>query len=182
MTRPGLILTTLALLALAGCGFQLRGTTVLPQALQPLALDCTESVPARLCTTVREQLELAGREPVAAARADYRLLLTGFEQQRRTSAITARAETAEYELGQSLRLSVITRDQVPLLADTEVRALRNYRFDDTNVLAKRREQDEIRDTLYRDLAQQVMFRLTPLNRTRIDALRKAATDEAGTAP
>lgn len=182
MTRPGLILIALALLVLAGCGFQLRGTTVLPQALQPLALSCAESVPQRLCTAVREQLELAGREPVDFAKADYRLLLTGFEQQRRTSAITGRAETAEYELGQSLELAVISRDQIPLIADTRVRAVRNYRFDDTNVLAKRREQDEIRDTLYQDLAQQVMFRLTPLNRTRIDALRKAATDDAGTAP
>src|SRR5690554_7940235 len=65
-TAPFLKALKLAALALAtlvlasGCGFQLRGTSPVPAALQPLAVDCPDNLPGRFCQSVRDQLTLGG--------------------------------------------------------------------------------------------------------------------------
>jgi LPS-assembly lipoprotein len=44
-----------------------------------------------------------------------------------------------------------------------------YRYDETNVLAKQQEENTLQNELSRDLARQVLFRLAPLNQTRLDS-------------
>lgn len=59
LTRRMIRVLPLALMLLAtGCGFQLRGSSPVPPALQPLAVVCDRQVPEPLCQAVREQLEL----------------------------------------------------------------------------------------------------------------------------
>lgn len=162
----------LLILALAGCGFQLRGQMPVPAALEPLAVQCTGQVPQELCNILKAQLSLGDIELVDAEDAAHVLRLGNFNEQRRASAITLQASAAEYDLRQSVTMSVITSDQIPLLADVDVRSSDTYRYDETNVLAKRREEQDIRTSLYERLAQQVIFRLAPLSRERIDSLRQ----------
>src|SRR5690554_6840456 len=76
-TAPFLKALKLATLALAtlvlasGCGFQLRGTSPVPAALQPLAVDCPDNLPGRFCQSVRDQLTLGGVQVAdSAAQAD----------------------------------------------------------------------------------------------------------------
>ncbi|WP_166254145.1 LPS assembly lipoprotein LptE [Marinobacter salicampi] len=159
-------------LVLTGCGFQLRGQMPVPAALEPLAVECTGQVPQELCNILKEQLSLGDIELVDAEEAAHVLRLDNFNEQRRASAITLQASAAEYDLRQSVAMSVIASDQVPLLADVDVRSSDTYRYDETNVLAKRREEQDIRTSLYERLAQQVIFRLAPLSRERIDSLRQ----------
>lgn len=157
---------------LTGCGFQLRGAAPVPDALQPLSVRCDDSVPQSLCLAVESQLRQGQVTVTRGEEASYQLQLVNFRQQQRTSAVTARGEAAEYDLRQTLHLSLITRDQVPLIADTAVSAARSYRFDSTRVLAKRREQRELERTLYDTLARQVIFRLSPFDQTTIDEIRE----------
>ena len=49
-----------------------------------------------------------------------------------------------------------------------------YRYDDSNVLAKQREEEALQEQLYDRLAQQIIFRLAPLDRDRIDRLKHEA--------
>lgn len=70
-------------------------------------------------------------------------------------------------------MSVRTADQVPLLAGAELVARESYRYDETNVLAKQREQEDLERQLHDRLAQQVLFRLAPLTEARIRDLRQA---------
>lgn len=154
---------------LAGCGFQLRGTSPVPVALQPLAVDCPGSLPGNFCNSVREQLTLGGIEVTNEAGADYVLQLRDYRQDRRASAITSTASAAEYVLRHTVSVELITADQVPLIADTDLSASESYRYDENNVLAKQREEDELRQQLGDRLAQQVIFRLAPMTRERIDA-------------
>lgn len=181
-TRTLLGLLTLAGLAVvAGCGFQLRGSAPVPAALQPLAVTCDSQVPELLCNDVRDQLIGGDVVVVEPEQADYVLRLRAFREQRRASAITLQASAAEYTIRQTLRMDVLTSDQVPLIADTELSSIETYRYDEANVLAKQREEEALRESLYQQLAQQVIFRLAPLNATRIEAIRAASRESTGEA-
>ena len=165
--------TALALAAvLAGCGFQLRGTSPVPAALQPLGVKCGSQIPDTLCLSLKEQLELGGIETTEATNAAYVLDLKSFSQDRRASAITVRAAAAEYTLTQAVRIELITDDRVPLIADTELSVRESYRYDETNILAKQREQDELEQRMNDRLAQQILFRLAPMTEARIQAIRE----------
>ena len=164
------VLVLTAATVLAGCGFQLRGTSPVPAALQPLAVDCPTSLPDDFCNSVRDQLALGGVNTVDKADADYLLRLGHYQQDRRASAITATASAAEYLLRHSVTLELFTADQVPLIAETDLSATESYRYDENNVLAKQREEDELEQQLGDRLAQQVIFRLAPMTQGRIDSL------------
>jgi len=168
---PRLSLVTLLVALVAGCGFQLRGAPPVSAALQPLAVDCSSQVPETLCQSVREQLRLGEIKLVPVEQADYVLRLEGFEEDRRATAITAQAAAAEYTLRHSVALEVISANGIPIVANTRLNTTESYRYDETNVLAKQREEEALRLQLNDRLAQQVLFRLAPLTRERIDAIR-----------
>ena len=170
LKKLGLLALLASLLTLTGCGFQLRGSSPVPAALQPLAIDCPASVPGQFCQSLREQLELGGIELRDPGQSDYLLRLSDYRQDRRASAITAQAAAAEYILRHTVAMELVTKDQIPLIATTDLSASETYRYDETNVLAKQREEDELRQQLGDRLAQQVIFRLAPMSRQRIDAL------------
>lgn len=165
-------------LYLTGCGFQLRGAPPVSDALQPLAVVCATNIPEDLCNAVKDQLELGDITLVSSEDAEYLLRLNDFDQQRRASAITLQAAAAEYDLRQTVMMEVITSDQIPLVAEVDVRSSETYRYDETNVLAKQREERELQETLYQRLAQQIIFRLVPLTESRIKVLREAAEAES----
>ncbi|WP_166264275.1 LPS assembly lipoprotein LptE [Marinobacter caseinilyticus] len=175
LSLPGLALITLTI---AGCGFQLRGAAPVSSALQPLAVQCADQVPLELCEAVTDQLTLGEVRLVEAPNADYLLRLNSFSQKRRASAITVEAAAAEYDLRHSVRMDVITADQVPLIAEAEIHSSETYRYDETNVLAKQREEQEIIQNLTQRLAQQIIFRLVPLTAERIQVLRDQASHPA----
>lgn len=170
-------LLALGLLATAsGCGFQLRGAAPVSAALQPLALQCGSDVPIDLCQSVRQQLTLGDVDVREADAADYVLAIGKYTEDRRASAITINAGAAEYTLRQSVSINLISRDKVPLIADTRLNASESYRYDETNVLAKQREEQTLQKQLQERLAQQIIFRLAPLTQARIDALREQHRD------
>lgn len=156
----------------AGCGFQLRGAAPVSAALQPLALQCSRDVPIDLCQSVRKQLTLGEVIIVDIPAAKYVLSIGQYNQDRRASAITANAGAAEYTLRQSVTINLVSTDKVPLIADTRLNASESYRYDETNVLAKQREEQTLQKLLQERLAQQIIFRLAPLTQARIDALRE----------
>lgn len=183
---------TLGLLATtSGCGFQLRGAAPVSAALQPLALQCASDVPIDLCQSVRQQLTLGDVDVREANAANYILAIGQYTEDRRASAITINAGAAEYTLRQSVSINLISRDKVPLIVDTRLNANESYRYDETNVLAKQREEQTLQKQLQERLAQQIIFRLAPLTQARIDALREqyreatgnsVESPKAGTAP
>src|SRR5690554_821149 len=120
---PGLLM-----LLISACGFQLRGASPVPSALEPLWVGCQPGVPVELCQALKSQFTI-GNVTLAQSReqAAHLLLLGNFRQTQRTSAISARAEAAEYELRQSINLVLQTRSGILLLADTQVTASQSYR-------------------------------------------------------
>ena len=166
-----LMLTAVIAALLGGCGFQLRGAPPVSSALEPLAVDCSSQVPDTLCRPLREQLNLGKVRVAPVAEADYILRLKNFERDRRASAITAQAAAAEYTLRHSVDLEVISADRIPMVGTTRLTTSESYRYDETNVLARQREEETLRQQMDDRLAQQVIFRLAPLTPQRIDAIR-----------
>jgi LPS-assembly lipoprotein len=113
--------------------------------------------------------------------ADYILAIGQYTEDRRASAITINAGAAEYTLRQSVSINLISRDKVPLIADTRLSASESYRYDETNVLAKQREERTLQKQLQERLAQQIIFRLAPLTQARIDAIREQHQEATGNA-
>ncbi len=167
---------------IAGCGFQLRGAPPVSAALQPLAVECARDVPELLCESVRDQLELGDVELAEASNAAYVMKLSDFQQDRRASAITVQAAAAEYTLRNSVSLELISTDQVPIIGDTRLSSSESYRYDETNVLAKQREEEELQTQLSNRLAQQIIFRLAPLTQARIDTIRDQHQSDSGDQP
>lgn len=172
LIRP-MVAAALSLL-IAGCGFQLRGAPPVSSALQPLAVDCAENVPGQLCDAVREQLELGRIELKPAEEADFVLKIGKFRQERRASAITLRAAAAEYTLRHTVNIEVLTADNIPLIEPADLNTSETYRYDESNVLAKQREEEALREQLHDRLAQQIIFRLAPIDEDRIERLRQEA--------
>ncbi len=171
---PGLLV-----LLISACGFQLRGASPVPSALEPLWVGCQSGVPVDLCQALKSQFTIGDVALVQSReQAAHLLLLGNFSQTQRTSAISARAEAAEYELRQSVNIVLQTRSGIPLLTDTQVSASQSYRFDATSVLAKRREREEIERQLYDSLVRQIGFRLVPFDQRRIDQIIEAHEAEA----
>lgn len=156
---------------LGGCGFQLRGAPPVSPALQPLAVVCANQVPTSLCQSLRKQLELGGVDLRPASDARFALSLNSFEQDRRATAITVQAAAAEYTLRHSVGMELISSDGIPMIADTRLTASESYRYDETNVLAKQREEENLRMQLDDRLAQQIIFRLAPLTEGRIQVIQ-----------
>lgn len=157
--------------SLAACGFQLRGAPPVSSALEPLNLVCEAPVPASLCQSVREQLELGKVELASGEDASYNLKIRNFERDRRASAITVQAAAAEYTLRHSVDLELISADKVPIIASTRLTTSESYRYDETSVLAKQREEESLRQQLSDRLAQQIMFRLAPITKERLQDIR-----------
>ncbi|KAA1176327.1 hypothetical protein FWJ25_04130 [Marinobacter salinexigens] len=177
------LVVTLLVALQAGCGFQLRGAPPVSDALQPLAVDCGSQIPDSLCRTLKEQLRLGEVALSDDGSARYRLKLSSFEQDRRASAITSQAAAAEYTLRHSVDLEVVSDDNIPMVSKTRLTTSESYRYDETNVLAKQREEDALRQQLSDRLAQQIIFRLAPLSEARINAIREdynSASNNAAT--
>lgn len=168
-----LIAVSAMAISLGACGFQLRGAPPVSSALEPLDVDCQEPVPTSLCQSVQEQLELGGVELATGQNASYHLKIQNFERDRRASAITVQAAAAEYTLRHSVDLELISSDKVPIIASTRLTTSESYRYDETNVLAKQREEENLQQQLSDRLAQQIIFRLAPITRERLQDIREA---------
>lgn len=158
-------------ISLVACGFQLRGAPPVSSVLEPLHLDCQAPTPATLCHSVREQLELGGVELASGEAASYHLKIRNFKRDRRASAITVQAAAAEYTLRHSVDLELISADDVPIIASTRLTTSESYRYDETNVLAKQREEEKLQQQLSDRLAQQIIFRLAPITPERLQDIR-----------
>ena len=176
------VITAIVMTTIAGCGFQLRGAPPVSTALQPLKVECARGVPELLCESVRDQLELGDVKLTEAGDAAYVMKLRDFQQDRRASAITVQAVAAEYTLRNSVSLELISADQVPIIGDARLTSSESYRYDETNVLAKQREEEELQTQLSNRLAQQIIFRLAPLTQARIDSIRDQHQSDSGDQP
>lgn len=82
------------------------------------------------------------------------------ELERRVLSVNTAGKVLEYELRQTLRFSVVTAANEPLLEEQSVTMSRDYLYSNTDILGKQREDRSMRQTLQGNLVNLAMLRLT----------------------
>lgn len=152
----------LLLLAIAGCGFHLRGTADLPASLKTMYIQGAD---------IQQDFGLALKRALTAngvtVLTDYQqgsAVLTVLENktERRVLSVGADAKVSEYGLHGTVRFKVSDDKGQLILDEQSVEAQRDYQFNQDQVLASGNEERTLREQLNQQLAQSVLRRLSVL--------------------
>lgn len=154
----------LALLAAglaAGCGFQLRGDVELSARMKAPYLEMTDRY-TPFYGALEQALVAAGASMAPSGEAASAVVhIHRDETGRNILTISARNTPQEYEVFYTVEYSVSSAG-AEILPRQKLTLSRDYAYDDSLVLAKQHEEQDIRESLARDLAALVARRLAAL--------------------
>ncbi len=159
---PGRLRTALLLGALAGavagCGFQLQGAGVLPEAVATTYVESPQRY-TEFHTHLIDALTARGVE-VAETRAEAGAVLRIIEDTsgQRVLSVSARNTPQEYEVFYAVGFS-LEADGTSLIDNEFLVATRSYSYDPTQVLGMSAEEQVLREALAEDLARRVLRRI-----------------------
>ncbi len=163
--RRSLTALTALLVPLAfasGCGFHLQGLSHLPPAFATTHLEAEDRY-TDFNRAMVEGLHAAGSRLVGAGeQPGVTVEVLTDDSGQRVVSVSSKNQPTEYEVYYTVRyrVRVGTRD---LLTPQTLTQTRIYSFDETAVLAKELEQENIRRALAHDIAQLVLRRLAALS-------------------
>ena len=150
-----------ALVLVAGCGFQLRGQATLPPEMARTYIS-TEDRQSLFSRKLRASLRNNGIDVVESpVDATAVLNIIDDDTGRRVLAVSARNVPREFEVYYRVRFS-LEGDNGVLLAPREQVLVRDYTYDETIVLGKAREEEQLREAIADDLVRAVLFQLAAL--------------------
>lgn len=159
--RRILAMAALALAALAGCGFHLRGNTPLPAVLAAPWVETADRYSPLHAALVR-QLRNAGAKPAASAEGASAVIRVHTDETgRELLTVTAENKPGEYEVFYTVAYSA-SAGGAELLPRQELTLTRNYGYDETAALAKEHEEQALRTALAEELASLMLRRLAAL--------------------
>ena len=152
------VVLSLALVSVAGCGFQPRGQSL---AAGHLGEVYVEASGAQLGAELRQFLDDVGVALAATpAAADVVVSISGERYEKRVLAVDANTGKArEYEVQYDVDYSARTRTGRTLFDNQRLSLTRDYVFDADAVIGKSREETALRDEMRRDAVQQILGRL-----------------------
>jgi LPS-assembly lipoprotein len=151
----------IAVFLAAGCGFHLQGSGSLPEGMRKFHVITADQV-TPFAVELRRAIERSGGELTStAAEADTVVRIHRDRSGRRVLSVSARNTPQEYEIFYMVEYSV-DRGGKQVLELQPLEMIRNLSFDETQLLAKDREEAIIREAMARDLAALVTRRLESL--------------------
>ncbi|MBY6203991.1 LPS assembly lipoprotein LptE [Halomonas denitrificans] len=151
--------SVLLALCLAGCGFELRGSASLPTEMDRTRLEIADP-DSRFARELRLLLEANGVRVVDAAAEGAAVLRVSRERiSRRALTVSGNARVREYELVFDLGFSLTGPDGTRLLSNETLRLVRDFQFDEQEILGASNEEDLLREDLRRSMAAAVIRRL-----------------------
>jgi LPS-assembly lipoprotein len=145
----------------AGCGFHLQGRQPLPETFAYTFID-TRDEQTDFVQDLRKALIASGVKVIRTQGSSGATIdVHDDELTERVLSVSARNIPTEYELTYKVEFSV-TSGGKQLIEHEEISATRDFSFDETELLAKEREQEILREALARDLVALVMRRLAAL--------------------
>jgi LPS-assembly lipoprotein len=155
------ILLFVSIVLLGGCGFHLQGRQPLPSEFAYTFVD-TKDEQTDFVQDLRKAL-LASNVNVIPTRGSSGAVISVHEDEvtERILSVSARNIPTEYELTYQVQFSVTSNGKT-LIDREEISATRDISFDETQLLAKEREQEILSEALARDLVALVMRRLAAL--------------------
>lgn len=151
----------LLVLGLTACGFHLQGRQPLPQAFTNTFID-TKDEQTDFVQDLRKALLTNGTKVIRTkGSSGATISVHDDELTEKILSVSAHNIPTEYELTYRVKFSVVA-DGKTLIDQEVVAATREFSFDETQLLAKEREQEILREGLARDLVALVMRRLAAL--------------------
>ncbi len=154
------VLMALTLAAtLSSCGFHLRGSTSLPAALSVTAIQ-DAATPTSISRELRQVLTANGArvtENAAEAKASVRII--GESSDRRLVGTGQTSKEKQYELIYSATFSAAATDKSWNVDEQAISVSRQMMFDETQVLAKNAEQEQLEQVMVQDAARQILARI-----------------------
>jgi LPS-assembly lipoprotein len=150
---------------LAGCGFHLRGSgtaQTLHESLNELrvSVDGSRAAHDPLLTSVQNALRTQAGVTVVEATDAPQLLLGPESVTSQVLSVGSNTRVSEYLLKYELSFRLLDGEGKELMASQTVRLERDYRYDPLNVLAKEREEEELKKELRRQAVQNLLRRLS----------------------
>ncbi|MFH7565518.1 LPS-assembly lipoprotein LptE [Oceanimonas smirnovii] len=159
LTRIKAIVLLSLTLALAGCGFQLRGGDNLPPQLQRLVLNGDDKtqfyrlVSARLLRAGVVLVENDGDTPI--------LTITGVGQGNTTASVKPSGDTLEYAMRFGTRFTLDMPDEPRQVFNVTFN--RSFLDKSSQALASSREQQQLREQMEHEAAEQIVRQLSRLS-------------------
>lgn len=150
-----LSLTTLSLVLLSACGFQLRNNYHLPEQLQHVYVQGSQF--NQLLKTLKQRLVIAGAEISDNAQHETQLRIINDTLDRRTLSLFESGQVAEYELIYRVQYELVVANKEPLAGEVEV--FRDYQDDPNFALAKTREREILVSEMRQDAANRIIYQL-----------------------
>ncbi|MBT8136747.1 MAG: hypothetical protein KJO54_07015 [Gammaproteobacteria bacterium] len=143
--------------AVAACGFQLRGATLLPKELSRVHLRAA-NMNSVLVEKLEAQLRRSGVEILPDETAATAVLTIVDDQaDERVLSVSARGEPQEYELYHTVVFAMTTASGF-VLEPTTMTLTRDYFFDEQDILGRREDAEFLQDALAEDVARAVVQR------------------------
>ena len=149
------------MLLLTGCGFHLRGdglSTSTLSTLPPVYLQSGNPQGGVMVELQRQGQQRGARFTTDSTEAEIALNIGSENFERRVLTVGSTGKVSEFALHYSVNFSVLDKQGKELIADS-LNLVRDYRFDETQVLGKEAEEAQLRRDMLRDAAQQILRRL-----------------------
>lgn len=149
----------LPVLLLTACGFHLRGAVQLPRGMEVTYLQ-DQQPSSSLAVPLRQVLTSNGARvtnTLDEATATLRILSETFDRRLLSTGRTATEK--DYELVYTAAFSAQAKNSAWSAEAQEIRITREFKFDETQVLAKTAEQEQLRNVMLQDAARQILVRL-----------------------
>ena len=162
MKRRAVLALSTALM-LNACGFQLRGSN--GQASLPFKtvyVGVSEASP--LGIELRRYLRASGDTDIVADPKDAQAIIEVLNESREKATLTLNTQgrVREYSLYYRLRFRVTDNKGKELLAPTEITLKRDISFNESQVIAKEKEEEMLYRDMQSDLVQQILRRMSAL--------------------
>lgn len=148
-------------LALAGCGFRLRGTAevpfetlYVPSATSGIALDLKRNIQAGTKARVVDD----------PSKADAVLQFTEETRQKEILSLTGTGRVREFQLRYRVAFRVHDGKGAEYVPTNTIQLTRDVTFNDTEILAKEQEEQLLFRDMQIDMVQQIMRRLAAAKR------------------
>ncbi len=154
-----LIIALLTTTLVSACGWHLRGSSSVPLNIDSVFVTAEDSY-GSLISTVKQSL--ASNQVAAAqssAEAQYTIILSNEENDRRTVSVGNGALAAEYELTMSIDYVIQDSSGKALIEKSTATSIRAYDYDRNAVVAKNEEENLIKAEMRNNVAQQILRRL-----------------------
>jgi len=154
----GLLLVASIVVPLGGCGFQLRGQSLLPFTAAYVEAPEASNVAAALRRSLSSQQKLAQSKEVAPVhikldKASYRKVIL---------ALSGGGKVREYRLEYRVQLTVTNIAGVILVEPTEIHLNNDFSYTDAQILAKEAEEASLNRSMEQDALRQILRRLSYL--------------------